>query len=351
MVLTGLWLALPGVRVPSPTNGCGCDSGEPMQELTKTAPLYDMLDGNGVRSHDPSMAKEGHHYYMFCTGPGISMRISDDTKRWSMPIKVFSKPVSWSATTIPGSRDFYWAPDISYFNHRWHLYYAVSTFGKNRSAIGLATNATLDPNSPNYHWIDEGPVFESHLTDNFNAIDPNIAFDAQGKPWMSLGSFWSGLKLVELDAKTGKPIHPTDQPIAIANRERPGAIEAPFIYRHGKFFYLFASFDFCCRGVNSTYNIRVGRATSITGPYLDREGKSMNDGGGTPVLATRGRWHGPGGNSVMRDGHKDLLIYHSYDGQQNGAPMLRIDPITWDHDDWPTIAEVHSPSNNFTEHR
>lgn len=337
VLLLGAWMVLPGIHPSIPKDACACGTEETMQDPNKTVPLFDMLDGNGVRCHDPSMAKEEHKYYMFCTGPGISMRVSDDLQKWSMPYKVFSQPVPWSMTTIPGSRDFYWAPDISYFNHRWHLYYAVSTFGKNRSAIGLATNETLDPNSPRYKWVDEGSVYESHLTDNFNAIDPNIAFDDHGKPWMSLGSFWSGLKLVEMDAHTGRPAHPNQPPISIASRERPGAVEAPFIYRHGKFFYLFASYDFCCRGVNSTYNIRCGRSESIEGPYLDRDGKSMTEGGGTPVLATRGRWHGPGGNSVMRDGHRDLLIYHSYDGNQNGAPMLRIDPIVWDTEGWPTI--------------
>ena len=317
-------------------NGCGCTEDIVTQE-TKTNPGFDMLEGNGVRAHDPSMAKEGHTYYMFCTGPGISMRISTDRHKWSYPIKVFEHPVAWSATTIPGSRDFYWAPDISFFNHKWHLYYAVSTFGKNRSAIGLATNETLDPTSPKYKWVDEGPAFQSYPTDSYNAIDPNIAFDEQGTPWMSFGSFWSGLKIVKLDIHTGKPADPSQPPIAIAGRERPGAIEAPFIVHHGKYFYLFASFDFCCRGVNSTYNIRIGRATSISGPYIDKDGKNMTDGGGSSLLASEGRWHGPGGNSVLRDGHKDFIVYHAYDGNQNGAPMLRIEPLSWDHEAWPHV--------------
>jgi len=315
---------------------CGC-SGTELQVEAKAAPETDSIDGNGVRAHDPAMAKEGRNYYMFCTGPGISVRSSKDRLNWGMPNRIFEKSVPWSASTIPGSRDFYWAPDISFFNHKWHLYFAVSTFGRNRSAIGLATNVTLDPTRPDYKWVDEGPAFQSYPKDNFNAIDPNIAFDEKGQPWLSFGSFWSGIKILKIDAATGKPVDPDAAPIGIASRPRPGAIEAPFIYRHGKFFYLFTSFDVCCRGVNSTYNIRVGRSPKIDGPYLDREGKPMMDNGGTPVLATVGRWHGPGGNSVMRDGRKDLLVYHAYDANQNGAPSLRIEEIQWDREAWPHV--------------
>ena len=323
------------------SGGCGCD-GAPISQATvkQSVPAMDVLDGNGVRAHDPAMAKEAGTYYMFCTGPGISVRSSKDKSHWSLPTQVFEKPLPWTSTEIKGFRDFYWAPDISYFNHKWHLYYAVSTFGKNRSAIGLATNVTLDPSRPDYRWVDEGPAFQSYAADNYNAIDPNIAFDEKGQPWLSFGSFWSGLKIIKINLHTGKPGASSITPTGIASRPMPGAVEAPFIYRHGRFFYLFASYDFCCRGVNSTYNIKVGRSTNIAGPYLDRNGKSMMEDGGTPVLSTVGRWHGPGGNSVMRDGRKDLLVYHSYDGHQNGAPTLRIEPIVWDNAGWPTVPSV-----------
>ena len=318
----------------------GCDCGEEVvtQETSTKTPLFDQLEGNGVRAHDPALAKEGNHYYMFCTGPGISIRSSTDRQKWSMPYKVFEKPVEWSATAIPGSKDTYWAPDISYFDHKWHLYYSVSTFGKNRSAIGLATNVTLDPHRPDYKWVDEGSVVESHLTDNYNAIDPNIVLDKQGEPWLAFGSFWSGLKIVPLNRNGGKPISGGSAPTAIASRERPGAIEAPFIVHHGRYFYLFASFDFCCRGIKSTYNIRVGRSVSVAGPYLDKGGHSMLEGGGTVLLASAGRWHGPGGNSVLHDGGKDYLVYHAYDGEDNGIPKLRIEPLHWDKDGWPEVA-------------
>jgi arabinan endo-1,5-alpha-L-arabinosidase len=291
------------------------------------------------------MAKEGQTYYMFCTGLGISVRSSTNRVDWEPPKRIFEHSLPWTATTIPGFRDFYWAPDISFFNHKWHLYYAVSTFGRNRSAIGLATNLTLDPKRPDYKWVDEGPAFQSYPSDNYNAIDPNIAFDEHGKPWLAFGSFWSGIKILPIDAATGKPEKPDVVPTGIASRPRPGAIEAPFIVRHGRFFYLFTSFDFCCRGVNSTYNIRVGRSASIAGPYVDRDGKPLMESGGTLVLGSVGRWHGPGGNSVMRDGRKDLIVYHAYDANANGAPRLRIEPIDWDKEGWPHVpSATASPS-------
>lgn len=333
MAAVGLSMTMAGNEPAAPAD-CGCAASEP--QTAQSAPLAD-IDGVGVPAHDPAMAKDGQIYYLFCTGPGISMRSSKDRVHWSAPSRVFEKALPWTGATIPGSRDFYWAPDISYFNHRWRLYYAVSTFGRNRSVIGLATNATLDPNRADYKWIDEGPAFQSYPTDNYNAIDPNIAFDEHKKPWLSFGSFWSGIKILEIDPSTGKPTKPGAPPVALAARPRPGAIEAPFIVCHGKLFYLFTSFDFCCRGVNSTYNIRIGRARHISGQYIDRDGKSMLDGGGSLVLSTNGRWHGPGGASVLRDGRKDYLVYHAYDGEQNGAPKLRIEQIAWGRDGWPTV--------------
>ena len=285
------------------TADCGCEgsSSEAQVEQAAITPKLDQIDGNGVRAHDPSMAKEGRSYTMFCTGPGISMRSSTDRVNWTLPIRVFEKALPWTNTTIPGSRDFYWAPDISFFNHKWHLYYAVSTFGKNRSAIGLATNATLDPKSPSYKWVDEGPAFQSYATDNYNAIDPNISFDEKGKPWLSVGSFWSGIKILPIDLATGMPERPKDPPIGIANRpEKPGAIEAPFIVRHGRSFYLFSSFDFCCRGIRSTYNIRVGRSSSIFGS-VPGPGRQEHAGGWgdsalslcRPVVRAGGQLHPP----------------------------------------------------------
>ncbi|MES2464766.1 MAG: family 43 glycosylhydrolase [Armatimonadota bacterium] len=292
------------------------------------------------RVHDPVLAKEAGVYYLFSTGRGITLHTSKDRLLWQRQGRVFPDSIPWTVETIPGSTDHYWAPDISFFNGKWHLYYSVSTFGKNRSAIGLATNKTLDPRRPDYQWKDEGLVVESKPGDDWNAIDPNIALDDKKQPWLSFGSFWGGIKLQKLDPATGKLAKPTTL-YSLSSRPRTaggvGAVEAPFILRHGSFYYLFVSFDFCCKGIDSSYNIRVGRAAKITGPYLDREGKPMMEGGGTLVRASASRWRGPGHNAVYRENDKDWLVYHAYDADDNGASKLLIEELPWDKEGWPKM--------------
>lgn len=304
------------------------------------------------RVHDPVIAKEGRNYTLFATGSGITVRRSSDRKLWETPTKIFDSPPAWAVEAVPGFRGHIWAPDISFFNGKWHLYYSVSTFGKNRSAIGLATTPTLDPDRKEYGWVDQGLVIQSMPENDYNAIDANVVLDERGQPWMSFGSFWSGLKIVPLDLRTGKLLRPDEKPIPIAGRpnegpQQPGAIEAPYIVRRGGYFYLFASYDFCCRGANSTYNIRVGRAKKVIGPYVDREGKSMLQGGGTPLLTrTEGRWRGPGHNGYLRDGRTDLIVYHAYDTEDRGASKLHVDPIRWDRAGWPVVTgESMNPSS------
>lgn len=290
--------------------------------------------------HDPVLAEEDGTYYLFSTGAGIPMRCSADLEVWTLCSRVFFGPPAWHRETVPGVTDI-WAPDITFMNGRHHLYYAVSIFGTNRSAIGLATNATLDPTSPDYAWRDEGVVIESERSDDWNAIDANVAFDEDGTPWLSFGSYWSGIKLVRLDPQTGKLAESDPTLIPLASRpEPPHAVEAPFIVRRGAHYYLFVSFDACCRGVNSTYNVRVGRADDIQGPYVDRAGKAMLAGGGTLVLEGTERWRGPGHNAVFAGDSGDLIVYHAYDAEFLGSPTLRIDPIEWDQEGWPHVTRT-----------
>ncbi len=290
-------------------------------------------EGPGVRAnpvpvHDPCIVKEGSTYYVFATGPGVPVQRSTDLVHWEAAGRVFEgEGPEWIKKEIPQSRGM-WAPDICYYGGRYHLTYAVSTFGSNRSLIGAASNKTLDPAGKDFKWIDEGKVVESTRQDNYNAIDSNI-LPLNGKRLaLTFGSFWSGIKLVYLDAKTGKPEKPGEV-VPLAQRPSPDALEAPFLVRRGRYFYLFVSFDFCCRGVRSTYNIRVGRAEKVEGPYLDKESKPMLEGGGTPLLATEGNRIGPGHCAVLRDTGKDYLVYHYYDGTRNGFPTLQITPRTW----------------------
>ena len=309
-----------------------------------TAPELYTLDGDISGVHDPVIAKEGDTYYVFSTGGAI--RNSKDLHHWTLSGRVFAQLPEWAAREIPGVRGGYWAPDISFYKGSssdkgvWRLYYAVSTFGKNDSAIGLATNQTLNPDSPDYQWVDRGMVFRSRNVDDFNAIDPNLATDQQGRQWLNFGSFWGGIKMRRIDPATGK-LSPEDSKLysLAARPEPPHSIEAPFIVWHDSWYYLFVSFDFCCRGAKSTYNVVVGRSREITGPYRDASGRPMMEGGGTRLIEGTSLWRGPGHEAVLLQpaGH-DLMLFHAYDGS-TGRPALQISTIEW-QSGWPRITRL-----------
>jgi arabinan endo-1,5-alpha-L-arabinosidase len=299
------------------------------------------------RVHDPVMIRQGNTYYLFATGRGIAVWSSPDMKTWTRQPAVFETPPAWAVREIPGYKGHTWAPDIFHHQGTYYLYYSVSAFGKNTSAIGVATNTTLNPADGDYKWVDHGKVVQSVPgRDMWNAIDPNLILDEQGQPWLSFGSFWGGMKLVKLDGDLKKPAQPEEW-YTLARRPREwnvadtlagsAAIEAPFIFKKGKYYYLFVSYDYCCRGVNSTYKIMVGRSESVKGPYLDREGRSMLDGHATQVLEGNQNWHGVGHNSVYTFDGKDYLIFHGYDAADEGKPKLRIETLSWDRQGWPKV--------------
>jgi arabinan endo-1,5-alpha-L-arabinosidase len=285
--------------------------------------------------HDPStIVKHGETYWLFATGRGVASWRSRDLVKWEPGPSVFDAPPKWVAEVVPGNRGHFWAPDVIHHNDRYLVYYSVSTFGKNTSAIALASNPTLDSADPKFKWTDHGAVIRSTPKDDFNAIDPQIIREANGKLWMAFGSFWSGIKLVELDPKTGLRIK-DDSPIhSLANKEQ---IEAVALYRHGEYYYQFVNWGWCCRGVRSTYNMRVGRAKEITGPYLDRDGKDLLKGGGTLLLETDGRFIGPGHAGILKDGERYLMSYHFYDRDANGRSALAIRVLDWGTDGWPRV--------------
>ncbi len=295
------------------------------------------LTGTFRQVHDPCIIREGETYHLFCTGAGLMARSSPDLRAWKLHDDVFRSIPAWARQAVPGVSNL-WAPDISYFNGLYHLYYSVSTFGSNLSCIGLATTPTLDRTSPHFGWTDRGMVIRSTRTDDWNAIDPNLVLDEDGQPWLAFGSHWSGIKMRRLDPETGLLSAEDETLYALASRAvHPRAIEAPFIIRHEGFYYLFVSFDACCRGVDSTYKIMVGRAQHITGPYVDRAGVPMLEDGGTLVLAGDDHWRGPGHNAVLQEASGDKLVYHAYDARFGGVPTLRISPLEWDADGWPFV--------------
>ncbi|MGW0596955.1 arabinan endo-1,5-alpha-L-arabinosidase [Streptomyces sp. NPDC002776] len=280
--------------------------------------------------HDPTMIRTASgQYLLYATGGGIASKTSGNRIAFTAGADAFStRPGWWSAySSVPEA----WAPDISYHGGRYLLYYSVSKFGSNTSAIGLATSSTGRPGS----WTDQGTVYTSGSASDYNAIDPNLFVDSDGKWWLSFGSWWTGLKMIQINPATGKQLATNTTRYSLASRPTgTKAVEAPYIVKRNGYYYLFASYDTCCAGISSTYKVKVGRATSVTGPYYDRNGVSMMNNGGTPVLESHGRYIGPGGQSIMNDVDGDLIVYHYYDGQDNGTPKLGINLLNWSSG-WP----------------
>ncbi|HKW29669.1 MAG TPA: arabinan endo-1,5-alpha-L-arabinosidase [Verrucomicrobiae bacterium] len=289
-----------------------------------------------VRVHDPSaITKCKDEYWVFFTGRGIPSYHSMDMIKWEHGPAVFTNAPAWTAKAVPRNHwIYYWAPNIIRLGDRYLLYYAVSSFGRNDSAIGLATNPTLDPADPGFKWSDQGLVVQSTSKDDFNAIDPAASLDAQGRLWLAFGSFWSGIKLVQLDPGTGKRITPNSPMYSLAFND---SIEASYIYHHRGFYYLFVNWGLCCRGTNSTYEIRVGRSRQITGPYLDKGGADLVTGGGSSFLSTHAPFIGPGQSGVFSENGVDWFSCHFYNGLDHGQSMLAILPLGWDTNGWPEI--------------
>ena len=297
---------------------------------------------------DPAVIqpRETGPVYAFGTGYGIPVFRSDDLYHWDRAGRVFPDDVpAWATAAIPGSRGAR-APDIRWFNGRYFLYYAVSTFGSQHSVIGLATNKSLDPASPDYRWQDQGLVLESNVgKTDYNAIDPAMIVDHDKQPYLFWGSFWSGIKAARLDPQTGKL--PTGAKITTVAARAPGvdppAIEAPYVMEHRGYWYLFVSWDKCCDGDRSTYKVVVGRSKSLLGPYVDNHGRRMTDGGGTLVLASYGKWRGPGHNSALSTPHGDWMVNAGYDSDRPSRHrVLQVRPMYWLDDGWPVVGDVVS---------
>jgi arabinan endo-1,5-alpha-L-arabinosidase len=318
-------IAACGLAQPAPT-----DPKEILRQLGR----------RNVRVHDPSaIIKCKNEYWIFYTGVGVPSIHSGDLVNWSAGHRVFAAPPSWVKQAVPANRGDFWAPDVIRIGNRYMLFVSASSFGKNTSAIGVTTNTTLDPADPAYHWSDSGIVVQSRENDDYNCIDPCAFQDSDGRVWLSFGSFWSGIKLIELDPATGRRIA-LDSPMY--NLAHWDAIEASYLYHHGQHYYLFASFGMCCRGIYSTYNTRVGRADKITGPYLDKNGTDMLLGGGTLVAATDGPLVGPGQAGIFEENGLSWFSCHFYDATANGSSRLSIRPLTWSDDGWPVLGKLNA---------
>jgi arabinan endo-1,5-alpha-L-arabinosidase len=287
--------------------------------------------------HDPVMSKEGNTYYVFWTGDFIKIKTSTDRMTWKNTGTVFNASApSWFKTFVPDNngRDI-WAPDISFRDGKWWLYYSVSTFGSRVSAIGLATNAALNSADPDYKWVDQGMVINSTTNNNYNCIDPNAFQDDDNTLWLIFGSWSTGIKLVQLDPTTGKLLDATPTLTSLASHS--SGIEGAFLIKWKSYYYLFVSWDNCCKGVSSNYKIAVGRASALKGPYVDKKNKSMTSGAGELLDTGDAIRRGPGHNGIFIEHDTVFCVNHYYDASRSGAATLQIRPVYWDRNDWPSL--------------
>ncbi|OMF34741.1 arabinan endo-1,5-alpha-L-arabinosidase [Paenibacillus sp. FSL H8-0548] len=326
-------------------------SAPPDYKLYDTDNLHNEAAWNTSNVHDPSILKDGDTYYIYSTDvkvggtgtPGIMVRKSKDLISWEWVGYAFVG-VPEEAETWTGATGL-WAPDIEKFGDTYYLYYSASTFGSNTSYIGVATSS-----SPEGPWTDQGEVVKTSGVDDPNAIDPNIVLDADGKAWFVYGSFFGGIYVSPLNQETGKLAEPGfGTKIAARSRSmEQGAVEGPYVIYNPEQekYYLFVSYD----SLSSDYNVRVGRSESITGPYLDSNGRDMLDVdyeaqfeignkliGGYRFNEGEG-WISPGHNSVLQDGSDYYLVHHARPEQDSNWMYLHVRRMVWTADGWPAVS-------------
>jgi arabinan endo-1,5-alpha-L-arabinosidase len=282
------------------------------------------LDGEPY-IHDPStiMACEGK-YYTFGTGGGGL--ISDDGWTWR------------GGAQRPGGGA---APDAIKIGDRYLVIYGATgggLGGGHNGRILTMWNKTLDPQSPDFKFSEAVVVSSSDGLEDCDAIDPSVMLDpTDGRLWLTYGTYFGFIRLVELDPKTGKRVE-GNQALNVAIDCEASAL----IYKDG-WYYLLGTHGTCCDGANSTYNIRVGRSKKVTGPYLDNMGIDMVKGGGKLVVAANGRLIGAGhfGRTVLEEGVEKFSCHYEADLDRSGRSVLDIRALVW-KDGWPIAGE------NFT---
>lgn len=288
--------------------------------------------------HDPTFIRnENGTYTLLLTNNMLQVQQSTNMLNYSNKNRIFNSLPSWVSSEGISATDV-WAPQITYRDGKYWCYYTVSSFGSNNSAIGLAVTNSLNVNSPDYGWEEKGMVFRSRSGNNYNAIDADVLEDKDGKLWMVFGSFWDGIKMIELDKTTGMRNSSNSTVYSLASRGGSG-IEGPSVIEHKNEYFLFTAWDKCCDGTNSTYRTMVGKSTSMTGTFRDRNGASLKSGGGTQLLSGYGRYYGPGGGSAVKIDNRYYFIHHFYDANRNGAPGIQTREIVFDDDNWPHITQ------------
>jgi arabinan endo-1,5-alpha-L-arabinosidase len=293
-------------------------------------------------SHDPStIVKRNGVYHIWTTGDQIYHATSTDLINWTPSTTVFAAGTwpSWVETYVPGFKGNFWAPECVLVNGTYYMYYSCSLGGR-QSAIGLTTSTDLTT------WTDKGMVVYSDATSPWGAIDPAVFTDATGKMWMAFGSHLNGNYIIQLDPATGKRSNTTIKNIAGATPYCEN--EASYVMQHGGYYYLFYNKGICCAGTNSTYYVQMGRSANPDGPYLDKNGVDLLQGGGTNFLVSKNRYIGPGQVGLYTENGYNFLSYHYYDGNANGTPTLGIGNLSWDATTgWPSVTQDWLASGTY----
>lgn len=272
--------------------------------------------------HDPSTIAEcDGKFYTFGTGGGGL--ISEDGWHW------------FGGAVRPGGGA---APDVLKIGNRYLVIYGATgggLGGGHKGTILTMWNKTLDPKSENFKYTDAIEVASSAENEDQDAIDPGLLLDpTTGRLWVSYGTYFGYIRIIELDPKTGKRMEGN-----VAKNIAIDCEATDLIYRNG-WYYLLGTHGTCCDGVNSTYNIVVGRSRNVTGPYMDNVNRDMLEGGGRMVIAAGNRVTGPGhfGRTIIDEGVEIMSCHYEADYDQSGRSVLGIRPLLWKND-WPMAGE------------
>lgn len=332
-------------------SSCNCQEWTLADTGTAAYPAPLNVSGSGIYVHDPNMIQDASGSFWLYGTHNTLAKSTDMSTFTAVSSGDINPDFSWWATentTGPGGRTDIWAPSVMFANGIYYQYYSIPIYtnpalvGSNsgpEAVIGLATST-----SPTGPWKDAGKIIAScgttaGCTTGFNAIDPAPFIDASGKWWLSFGSWSDGIHILQLDPATGLRLasNTTLYNIAARGAGEEGSFIYPAVVNGTQFYYYFAPINTCCNGTASTYRIIVGRSTSPTGPYLDRGGIDLANGGGTILLSSHGNIFGPGGQSVMTVNNQPLLVYHYYDGNTNGTPTLGLNYLAFDASGWPYL--------------
>ena len=376
--------------------GCSCQEWKITDTGNAAYPAPKTVTGTGIYVHDPYMLQDPatHFYWLYGTHQTLAYSTDGSTFTYttaSTPVGACSTYVgtywltddnhcpiigpdfsSWNGLQTPpsdnnGKNIDVWAPSLLYANGTYYQYYAIPYEPSSgaEAVIGLATSTT--PYGP---WSDDGYVVTSWTNTTsalpspnpwgftagttWNAIDPAPFQDASGNWWLVFGSWSDGIRVLQLEtpssAKSGSAVGfpvstdtSTWTKVAYRNAGEEGPFIYPYVFNGTQYYYYFAPINVCCQGTSSTYREIVGRSTSPTGPFMDRGGVALTSGGGTILISSHSNIYGPGGASVFTDtgtngtGSQPTLVYHYYDGNNNGTPTVGINPLGFTSDGWPYI--------------